>query len=159
MPRPFSVFSLLSVSALMAVAACNPAPSRKAPEKPVEKADSGSFMPVYLPQYPGATVKAQIAAPGGHGGVIVMETPDPVDKVVAFYDARAKESGVRPSTFTTDSDGAVRIYGDSGSASGGLLAISPSDEGPGSEIVLTMGRGGDPEPPEAMRMATTEPLR
>ena len=159
MSRPFPLFSLMFVPALLAVAACNSSPSSHAPDK-LAKAGSDSLMPDYLPHYPGASVKAQITAPGGKGGVVVMESTDPVAKVVAFYDARAKEAGVRPSTFTTDSDGAVRIYGDPRSDSGGLLAVSPTDSGSGSEIVLTMGRGGHVvDSDSGNRMPVTEPLR
>ena len=160
MSRPFSLFATLAVSALLAVTACNTAPSFPAPEKPAEKAQSRTAMPAYLPQYPGATIKAQMLTPGGHGGVLVMETTDAIDKVIGFYDGKAKEAGVSASIFTSDKDGAVRIYGDSMSASGGLLAVSPRDDGPGSEIVLTMGRGmnGDPSA-DREPMATSEQLR
>lgn len=160
MPRPFSLLLVPIAALLLPLAACNRAPSSEAPEKPAEKANTG-VAAAYLPTYPGATVKAQLQSPGEKGGVIVMVTDDPVSKVAAFYDAKAKEAGIQPATFTTDEDSVVRIFGDSASASGGLLAISRRDDAAGSEIVITFGRAGPSERRERQvdSVPMSEPLR
>jgi hypothetical protein len=100
-------------------------------------------LPDFLTPYPGARMKARISGPEGLGRVLVMVSDDPVAKIAAFYDAAAKRVGAEPSMMVDDlEDGdAVRMWGrpDGG---GALLAISPNDEGPGTEIVITTGMGG-----------------
>jgi hypothetical protein len=102
-------------------------------------------LPAFAPVYPGAVIKTQISdvvggGDKGKGLLLVMQTADPVAKVAAFYDAKAKEAGVTPGMFVNDADSAVRIIGSAdGKAEGALIAISKSDEGAGTEIVITSG--------------------
>jgi hypothetical protein len=116
----------------------------------VEAAEDGSSlqslsdMPRFAPAYPGAQLATRVTG-GSHGedqGVLmVFRTPDALDKVVAFYDAQAKSAGARASVVVTEADSAVRIFGgESGAnAEGAMVAITQSDEGPGTEIVITSG--------------------
>lgn len=105
-------------------------------------------LPAFAPAYPGATVKTEINGLNGPDGpakgmLLVLLTADPVAKVAAFYDQRAKAAGVAPGMQVNEADSAVRIFGkgpEAGrSAQGALIAISKSDEGPGTEIVITSG--------------------
>lgn len=112
--------------------------------------DGGSLdvtdrLPAFAPLYPGATVKTRIGDVAGKDGeakgvLLVMQTADPVAKVAAFYDAQAKAAGVTPGMFVNDTDSAVRIIGSAdGKAEGALIAITKSEDGPGTEIVITSG--------------------
>jgi hypothetical protein len=116
----------------------------------VEAAEDGasleplSELPRFAPAYPGAQLATRVT--GGvrgedQGVLVVFRTPDAVDKVIAFYDAQAKSAGASASVIVTEADSAVRIFGgESGAnAEGAMVAITRSDEGPGTEIVITSG--------------------
>lgn len=119
----------------------------------VTKADEGesleltTSLPAFAPAYPGARVTTRIgdsALPDGtaKGSVVIFSTPDPVAKVAAFYDAKAKELGLKAGMIVNDEDSAVRIFGTGDKddkAEGALIAISKADDGKGSEIVITAG--------------------
>jgi hypothetical protein len=123
------------------------------------------------PIYPGATIKTQIASSsdeeGGKGRLIVMTTSDSLEKVVAFYDARAKEAGATASMIVTDEDSAVRIYGDDKSDSGSMVGMSRDPGASLTEIVITVGKGpnvvvagvkeGLPPPPPLPPLPGDEP--
>lgn len=105
-------------------------------------------LPAFAPAYPGATIKTQISdgfgpSQDGKGLLLVMVSSDPVDKIAAFYDEKAKAAGVKPGMFVNDANSAVRIFGNASDGGrgpeGALIAITKSDEGPGSEIVITSG--------------------
>ena len=101
-------------------------------------------LPAFAPAYPGARLRTQVSdgKTGGRGGLVVFETADPVEKVAAFYDARAQELGVKPGMVVNEKDSAVRIFaGRDGKdkAGGALVAISRSEKGLGTEIVITAG--------------------
>ncbi len=101
-------------------------------------------LPAFAPAYPGARLATRIRGDGvgnGEGALLVFETPDPVEKVRAFYDARAREAGARATMEVTEADSAVRIYGrgTDGKAGGAMIAISRSDDSQGTEIVITSG--------------------
>lgn len=113
---------------------------------PGESLELTAQLPAFAPPYPGAAVKTQITEPTNMGGkptgsVVIFLTPDPVAKVAAFYDARAKDAGVKAGMIVNDPDSAVRIFGEEGGSKsdGTLIAISKSDEEPGTEIVITSG--------------------
>ncbi len=100
----------------------------------------------FAPVYPGARVTTRVGAPspdGANGTTLIMETSDPVDKVMAFYDARAKEAGMIASMIASDDEGAVRMFGSADGpgrpARGALIAVSRSDDGRTTEIVITGG--------------------
>ncbi|WP_199553673.1 hypothetical protein [Sandaracinobacteroides hominis] len=104
-------------------------------------------LPAFAPAYPGATVKTQIgdtASPDGKakGSLVIFSTADPIAKVAAFYDAKAKELGLKAGMVVNDNDSAVRIFGTGNSGDkteGALIAISKSDDGKSTEIVITSG--------------------
>lgn len=126
-------------------------------------------LPAFAPAYPGARLTTRIGAGGegkGPGTLLVFETSDAVDKVSAFYDARAKEAGAKASMQVTEVDSSVRIYGGGpdGKAGGAMIAISRSEEGPGSEIVITAGMPQADvvkleEKPDEWRRAVRMPVR
>ena len=141
----------------------------------VQAADEGkslgipSDLPAFAPAYPGARLTTRIAGPGlgdGDGGVMVFETGDQVEKVSAFYDARAREAGARATVEVTEADSAVRIYGGGadGKAGGAMVAISKADDGSGTEIVITSGLPQAEvvrleEKPDQWRRAVRMPVR
>lgn len=102
-------------------------------------------LPAFAPVYPGAEVKTRLSGPDGdaaQGGLVVLSTPDPLPKVVAFYDRQAKAAGVAAAMIATEADSAVRLYGDSGTVSGAMVAMSTRTDAPGTEIVITAGSAG-----------------
>ena len=120
----------------------------------VESADDGKSLelstelPAYAPAYPGARVRTQLSdgnsgGKGGKGGLVVFETADSIETVAAFYDARAKEHGMKAAMVVNEPDSAVRIFsgksGADGRAGGALVAISRSDKGDSTDIVITAG--------------------
>ena len=116
----------------------------------VESASDGESLslttelPAFAPAYPGARLVTRVSDGnrGRGGGLMVFRTEDSVEKVAAFYDARAKELGVKAGMVVNEADSAVRIFaGRDGKdkAGGALIAISRSDEGAGTEIVITSG--------------------
>lgn len=113
----------------------------------VEAADGASLpppagLPGFAPAYPGARLATRIggdAVGEGRGTLLVFETTDPVEKVAAFYDARAKEAGAAAAVMVTEPDSAVRVYGGKTEGEGAMVAISRNGSGPGSEIVITSG--------------------
>ena len=121
----------------------------------VESADDGeslelsTALPAFAPAYPGARLRTQLSdgnsdgKNGGKGGLVVFETADPIEKVAAFYDARAKEHGMKAAMVVNEPDSAVRIFsgksGKDGRAGGALVAISRSKTGDNTDIVITAG--------------------
>lgn len=126
-------------------------------------------LPAFAPAYPGARLVTRIGAGGeskGPGALLVFETADEVDKVSAFYDARARDAGAKASMEVTEVDSSVRIYGGGpdGEAGGAMIAISRSDEGPVTEIVITSGMPRADvvrleEKPDEWRRAVRMPVR
>lgn len=111
-----------------------------------ESLDVTGELPAFAPVYPGSTVKTRVAdvnGQGAKGGMWVLETTDPVEKVAAFYDEQAKKAGVKPGMFVNEKDSAVRIFGDggtkSGKSEGALIAISYDEEDKLTKIVITSG--------------------
>lgn len=142
-------------SALLVPAACGndsgtaeAAHEGRPPVVIVSPGRNGATLPAYLPEYPGARVTARIAGkPGAEGGmpdgaaVLVMRSPDPIARIVAFYDAEAARAGIRPSMQIDDEGDAVRMYADAKRGQGSLLAVSRSKDGKESEIVISVGGG------------------
>ncbi|TPE59088.1 hypothetical protein FJQ54_14940 [Sandaracinobacter neustonicus] len=108
-----------------------------------ESLELSTELPAFAPAYPGARVRTQLAdaANSSKGGLVVFETADSIEKVAAFYDARAKEQGVKAVMVVNEPDSAVRMFaGKAGAGKGGaLVAISRSDEGKATDIVITAG--------------------
>lgn len=130
-----------------------------------ESLDVGDTLPSFAPAYPGATVKTQLAdvnREGARGGMWVLETADPVEKVAAFYDAKAKEAGVKPGMFVNEKDSAVRIFGsESGKtnkAEGALIAISREAGEATTKIVITAGAAVSAHPRSSDVSETGSPM-
>jgi hypothetical protein len=105
-------------------------------------------LPAYLPPYPGAEVVARItgsseAAAGGNSAsaVLILRSPDPVAKIMRFYDVKAREVGIAPSMQIDDEGDSVRMYADSRLGQGSLVAVSRDESGKSSEIVISVGGG------------------
>jgi hypothetical protein len=124
-------------------------------------------LPAFAPAYPGARLATRIGggeAGGGKGALLVFETTDAVEKVTAFYDARAKEAGAAASVVVNEADSAVRIFGGKDHEKGAMVAISKSEDKPGTEIVITSGMAKADivhieRKPEAWREAVRMPVR
>jgi hypothetical protein len=160
-PSPRGPFAVASLAVLLLAGACKDEPRiivkadggtsvvTGAGGAVVEAADDGKSLPVptdlpsFAPPYPGARLTTRIggAQMGDGGALLVFETNDPVATVSAYYDARAKDAGAKPSMVVTEADSAVRLFGgaDGHARGGAMIAISRSDDGPGSEIVITSG--------------------
>lgn len=124
-------------------------------------------LPAFAPAYPGARLATRISggeASSGKGALLVFETTDSVDKVAAFYDARAKEAGAAATVVVTEAESAVRIFGGKDSDTGAMIAISKSEDKPGTEIVITSGMAKADvvhieRKPEAWRETVRMPVR
>lgn len=130
-----------------------------------ESLDVGDELPAFAPVYPGATVKTRLADVKGDaakGGMWVLETADPVQKVAAFYDEQAKKAGVKPGMFVNEKDSAVRIFGSerdaSGKAEGALIAISHDKEDNLTKIVITSGSAVSHRPRSATAQDSSPPV-
>lgn len=110
-----------------------------------ESLNAGDGLPAFAPAYPGATVKTRVAdikGDGARGGMWVMESADPVDKIATFYDEQAKKAGVKPGMFVNEADSAVRIFGSAdgkNKSEGVLIAISRDTDEELTKIVITAG--------------------
>ncbi len=110
-----------------------------------ESLELTASLPAFAPAYPGASVKTQLSGieseDSGKGQLVVFNTSDPVAKVAAFYDAQAKENGAKAAMVVNEADSAVRIFGGESrdEKAGALIAISKSEDGSGTDIVITSG--------------------
>lgn len=159
-PSPRGPVSVAALSLLLLVGACKDEPRVVVKsdgttivdgpgDTVIQAAEDGASLPppadlpAFAPAYPGARLSTRIsgeAAVGAKGGALfVFETADPVEKVAAFYDASAKAAGARAAVVVTEADSAVRIFGSKAEGQGAMVAISRSEPGPGSEIVITSG--------------------
>jgi hypothetical protein len=114
-------------------------------------------LPKFAPFYPGAKVLTVISAEGGKSGggglMVTLLTPDAVDKVTAFYDARMADAGVKAQMKMDNADSATRLVGDDTSEAGAMIVMSRSDDG--TTIALTVGSGREKA---ATAPAATRPL-
>ncbi len=71
-------------------------------------------LPKWAARYPGAKIVSVIATdrPDANMRMITMSTPDPVSKVVAFYDARMAAAGIRAAVRQDGDDTSTRMLGD-----------------------------------------------
>ena len=60
-------------------------------------------LPAYAPVYPGATIQSSVNGIGGGplSGMLALTTPDPADKVLAFYKKAAADAGLKMETEAT----------------------------------------------------------
>ncbi len=82
-------------------------------------------LPSFAPLYPGATVVATMDAQGsgGAGQMVTLESKDPLDKVLAFYDARIADAGGEASLRTQTADSATRAVR-MPDGSGGMISVA-----------------------------------
>ena len=98
-------------------------------------------LPAGFTVYPGGTVTSSTSVNTGDGGgvILVMNTSDGAEDVIAFYREQAEAAGVRIDGVATA--GNNRIMGGE-SADGLALTVSAAPGGDGNTIVqLTIGRG------------------
>ncbi len=131
-----------ALAACLVTAACTePAPSSA---KTDETAAEATGLPEFAPRYPGSTIKTQETdktVGDLKGTMVVLETPDSVEKVIGFYDARAKSAGVKAGLRVDEDDSAVRIYESGGiDGKGGMISVGPGEDGKTTTIVITAGQ-------------------
>jgi hypothetical protein len=103
----------------------------------------GGAVPSWVPAYPGAAQQANITASGessdgkGEGGNVTYTTSDPAAKVLAFYQEKAKDMGMKVNMTTTTTDAGMVIATDE-SNHRTLTAIIGSDNGQ-TTVNLTYG--------------------
>ncbi|HEY2018267.1 MAG TPA: hypothetical protein VGH38_32400 [Bryobacteraceae bacterium] len=84
----------------------------------VEIGGAGSKLPSWVPAYPGSTAQGTFSMKGssndgaGEGGNFTFTTPDPADKVMSFYQDKAKEMGMKANLTTNSQDGGMLIVAD-----------------------------------------------
>ena len=77
-------------------------------------------LPAWVPTYPGARAQGNLTASGadgdgvGEGGMVTFTTPDPVSKVIAFYDAKCKEMGMSVNLSQLSDTGGLVVGADEG---------------------------------------------
>ena len=97
----------------------------------VELGGGDGKLPSWVPNYPGSSTHGNFSVKGasndgsGEGGNVTFTTSDPAEKVMAFYQDKAKEMGMKVNVTTT-------------SASGGMIIASDED----SKRSLTVVVGG-----------------
>jgi hypothetical protein len=102
-------------------------------------AAAGVKTPDHAPLYPGAVVITSIVGESGvgAGGAMTFKAGGTPTQVIAFYEAKARETG-RPVTMKAAMGGDVQMLttGDSGEGKGALQVIASPAEG-GSEVQMT----------------------
>ena len=107
----------------------------------VEIGGAGSKLPAWVPSYPGSTAQATISAKGtshdgsGEGGNFTFTTPDPATKVMAFYQDKAKELGMKANLTTNTPDGGMLIVADEDSQR--TLTVVVAKGSPDTTVNLT----------------------
>jgi hypothetical protein len=77
-------------------------------------------LPLWVPTYPGAKAQGNMTANGdsgdgmGEGGVVTFSTPDPASAVMAFYEAKIKEMGMKIDLTQTTGSGGMLLGEDEG---------------------------------------------
>lgn len=146
-----------ALAAVFLLAACGSAQEEgSAPAAPVEggisiAGDDGgqvqvaggdeavAALPPGFSVYPGAQVTSSTAISTGTGGgvILVMQTSDPVDKVIEFYSTQATAAGVRlDGQVVTQSNTLIGGEGEGGLA----FSASAAAGGDGTIVQLTVGR-------------------
>jgi hypothetical protein len=87
-------------------------------------------LPSWIPAYPGSKPQVAFSAKGdsagdaGEGGTFTFTTPDSPSKVIAFYQDKAREMGMKVNMTTTTNEGGI---------------VSASDEGNKRSLTITVG--------------------
>jgi len=112
------------------------------PGQPSATMRSGPNVPVHLPQgftvYPGAKVISNTVVDRGgkRQALLVFETVDPVERVIAFYRARAAAAGA---TITLDLGSEERASLGGSLANGGDFAIAARQRSGGTRVEFAVG--------------------
>lgn len=97
-------------------------------------------LPSYSPFYPGAEIKTQLNNNDGEGKhFVLLSTPDPVSKVIAFYDKEARDNGARAGMRVTKEDKAVRLFQHPESQSSMMVVVRNRQDDLRTEILLMSG--------------------
>lgn len=90
-----------------------------------QAAEIARTLPAYAPLYPGSTVISTLDAEGASGGgkMVTLETRDPLDKVLAFYDERIAAAGGESTLRTQTADTGVRAVR-LADGSGGMISVA-----------------------------------
>jgi hypothetical protein len=82
-------------------------------------------LPSFAPLYPGATVVSTFDAQGqsGAGQMVTLETSDPMDKVLAFYDTKIADVGGETSLRSQTADSGTRAVR-MPNGSGGMITVA-----------------------------------
>lgn len=107
----------------------------------VATAASGKWpgtMPAFAPAYPGSTAEMSMSGTGGEGQstIVGFVTGDSPDRVIAFYQAKAKAAGL--SNLSNFEAGGARVFGASDDA-GRVLSVQVSVEDGKTRGVVTAG--------------------
>ncbi|MFN7176232.1 MAG: hypothetical protein ACK4MX_05015 [Thermaurantiacus sp.] len=82
-------------------------------------------LPAFAPLYPGATVVSTLDAQGASGGgqMVTLETRDPIDKVLEFYDTKIASAGGEAMMRSQTADSGTRAVR-MADGSGGMVTVS-----------------------------------
>jgi hypothetical protein len=84
----------------------------------VEIGEGAKRLPSWVPVYPGAEASGGLSAMGddgeklAEGGTVVYSTPDPAGAVFAFYEEKARATGMRVETSTRHAAGGILVMKD-----------------------------------------------
>ncbi len=100
-----------------------------------------SSLPAFVKPYPGATVSSAMTSASDYrsGGMLLMETPDPVDRVVAFY--RPQFEGLADRSDQTTPE-LVQLAGRHSDGTTLMVIVSPPDT-PGDATGITINWARD----------------
>jgi hypothetical protein len=104
----------------------------------MEFGEGASKLPSWVPVYPGSKAEGVFSAKGGEGeegGTVAFTTSDDWSKVMAFYQDKAKDLGMKASMTTSSEKGGMLIFADE-SSKRTLSVVSGGSSG-SSSISLT----------------------
>ncbi len=96
-----------------------------------DDAAKGAAFPDHAPQYPGSAVKSSAnfsGKDGQSGAMVVQETSDAPDKVLAFYRDKVKAAGKKVSMETTTPEGGMIAVEDVGGKGGMMIMVGREGE-------------------------------
>jgi hypothetical protein len=97
-------------------------------------------VPSWLPKYPGADIKgigSMSSDKEGHGGMFAFETPDPAEKIHAFYRQGLEKEGFKVEQ-GAHSPGSAVLMMKAENDGGATITVTPS--GSGSQVTVLYGR-------------------
>lgn len=90
-----------------------------------QTAEIAKNLPAFAPLYPGATVVSTLDAQGAGGGgqMVTLETSDPMDRVLAYYDEKIASAGGESTMRAQTADSGTRAVR-MADGSGGMITVS-----------------------------------